>query len=318
MTSSASAMAERRSVPFLALVSIGILLASLMLGLRPQTTAPAAPQAPNVSAAARRRVHPRPVGQHGHDRLGRQHPPRRSPRATSTSSTALTANGGVGDRLACTRSALDLRTVATPAATPHCAAGPPARPNADEHRRHASARNLTRERQHAARGRHDRRAGEHARSDRSDEVDGVPVTQVLILLSDGRPWPDRARRDVTSDPSPNDHGNYLGAPTRRSRSSPSALTPQQPLNRAYILDPVLHGQLWRDPDSQRQLLPRPGRGDLLTIFAGHRQQACSAVTSRSTRTPTRLGPVEAGTEVTYTYRVTNMARAAPVQRGLDR
>ncbi len=142
-----------------------------------------------------------------------------------------------------------------------------------------------------------------------DFVDGVPVTQAFVLLSDGRPWPDPGTADVQR-PSSTLIGNYhLDAD--QSFSILIGVTPQNPPNGAYILDPVLMDKLDNpnaaefDGTASDNFFHVQDASELGNIFQGIvNDLLCGDIQVDKTADPTEL-KAEGG-NVTYTYRVENV------------
>jgi len=301
VTSSATALAERRSVPLLALVSIGILLASLMLGLRPTSALAGQPQAPvclnpldvvfildesgsmdtlagdsTRLGEARDAIHGfiQTLGDNGGVGTGFLHQVGLTTYAGSSASTPL-ALGGTSEAAALAIvDAID---------------------DDDGNGNTPLGAGMT--------------AGMTSMSggDR-DFVNGVPVTQAFVLLSDGRPWP-----DTTNDiqrPSSTLIGNYHGT-ADQSFSILIGVTPQNPPNGAYILDPVLMDKLDNpnaaefDGNPSDNFFHVQDASELGNIFQGIvNDLLCGDIQVDKTADPTELEAQ--GGDVTYTYRVSNV------------
>jgi uncharacterized repeat protein (TIGR01451 family) len=127
-------------------------------------------------------------------------------------------------------------------------------------------------------------------------VDGVPVHHVQIVLSDGRPWP---AGNATDPRLPNDTpiDNFIASADETfgiaiGEGGTGAFNPD--------LD-LMHDLSNPDPDNFRHILDA---GDLPDLFADLAEDLlCGDI--QIEKTPDPAGPVEPGTEVTYTYAVTN-------------
>jgi hypothetical protein len=135
---------------------------------------------------------------------------------------------------------------------------------------------------------------------RRTDVDGVAVLQVFIMLSDGRPNPDPGAR-----PTPEEIAAYLGT-----------------VDQAFSIGigPTGTGDPNLEPDlALMQLLANPATGykhlvdaaSLPPLFGEMAQQLLVGdVEIQAAATPT--GPVEVGTDVTYTVDVWNDAEDTPL------
>jgi hypothetical protein len=129
------------------------------------------------------------------------------------------------------------------------------------------------------------------------EVDGVAVLQVLIFLSDGRPNPDSL--DPGSRPGLGDITGYL---TAADQAYGIAIGPDgqgDPLSEPDL--DLMHDISNPDPANFRHVVLAT---DLPDLFADIQEELlCGDI--QIEKTPDPAGPVDAGTEVTYSYAVWN-------------
>ena len=294
MTISA-ARVQRRGVGTLALVSIGLLLASLMLGTNVSRTKaadqPACERPLDIVMIIDRSGSMAEVTG-GESRL------QWAKDAANALVNGLDANGGVGGsglhqvglstygNDSVTR---NIQLGSSNAAAVHAAINSPS-PNGN-----------TPLRQGMADGAANMLAGDRA------EVDGVPVLQVLIFLSDGRPNPDSLAPG--SRPSSGDISAYLAS---ADQAYGIAIGPAGQGNATTAPDLALMNDISNPAGSSN------GSGDfaggnyrhvvdaasLPNLFASIQQELlCGDIHIK--KTPDPAGPVNPGTSVTYTYKVSN-------------
>jgi uncharacterized repeat protein (TIGR01451 family) len=129
------------------------------------------------------------------------------------------------------------------------------------------------------------------------EVDGVAVLQVLIFLSDGRPNPDSLAPG--SRPSAGDITDYLSAADQAYGIAIGIVGQGGALSEPDL--PLMHSISNPDPANFRHVLDA---GSLPNLFASIQQELlCGDI--QIDKTPDQAGPVDSGTEVTYTYNVWN-------------
>ena len=129
------------------------------------------------------------------------------------------------------------------------------------------------------------------------EVDGVPVLQVLIFLSDGRPNPDSLAPG--SRPSPADISAYLASADQAYGIAIGPDGQGDPLSEPDL--DLMHAISNPDPANFRHVVDA---ASLPNLFASIQQELlCGDI--QITKTPDPAGPVDAGTQVTYTYNVWN-------------
>lgn len=133
--------------------------------------------------------------------------------------------------------------------------------------------------------------------DRS-EVDGVPVLQVLIFLSDGRPNPDNTGASG-SRPTLGDITGYLSSADQAYGIAIGPDGQGDPLSEPDL--DLMHAISNPDPDNFRHVVDAASLPDLFADIQD--ELLCGDI--HITKTPDPAGPVDAGTNVTYTYDVTN-------------
>ena len=129
------------------------------------------------------------------------------------------------------------------------------------------------------------------------EVDGVPVLQVLIFMSDGRPNPDSLAPG--SRPSVGDITAYLSAADQAYGIAIGPDGQGEPLSEPDL--DLMHAISNPDPDNFRHVVDAASLPDLFADIQD--ELLCGDI--HITKTPDPAGPVDAGTEVTYSYDVTN-------------
>lgn len=129
------------------------------------------------------------------------------------------------------------------------------------------------------------------------EVDGVPVLQVLIFLSDGRPNPDSLAPG--SRPSAGDITSYLSAADQAYGIAIGPDGQGDPLSEPDL--DLMHAISNPDPDNFRHVVDAASLPDLFADIQD--ELLCGDI--HITKTPDPAGPVDAGTSVTYSYDVTN-------------
>lgn len=129
------------------------------------------------------------------------------------------------------------------------------------------------------------------------EVDGVPVLQVLIFLSDGRPNPDSL--DPGSRPSVGEITAYLSSADQAYGIAIGPDGQGEPLSEPDL--DLMHDISNPDPANFRHVV---NAASLPNLFAAMQEELlCGDI--QITKTPTPAGPVDEGTEVTYDYQVWN-------------
>lgn len=129
------------------------------------------------------------------------------------------------------------------------------------------------------------------------QVDGVTVLQVLIFLSDGRPNPDSLAPG--SRPSAGDISAYLSSADQAYGIAIGPDGQGEPLSEPDL--DLMHAISNPDPDNFRHVVDA---ASLPNLFADIQDELlCGDI--GITKTPDPAGPVDAGTIVTYTYDVTN-------------
>ncbi len=137
-----------------------------------------------------------------------------------------------------------------------------------------------------------------------DEVDGVPVLQVLIFLSDGRPNPDSLAPG--SRPSLGDISGYLASADQAYGIAIGPDGQGEPLSEPDL--DLMHDISNPDPDNFRHVV---NAASLPNLFADIQDELlCGDI--QIEKTPDPAGPVDAGTEVTYTYDVWNDSKDTPL------
>lgn len=286
-----AARGERRGAGLLAIVSIGILFGTLVLGTRVSQTLAVSDQTacqrPLDVVMIIDRSGSMGTNQGSHTRLGW------AKLAATNFVDALDAHGGVnGSGL----HQVGLTSYGGPSATVDHSMGSTNASTLDTAINSLTANGVTPLRQGMAAGAGDMSA--HARS----FVDGVSVTHVLILLSDGRPNPDATNPPNANGARPNagEINDYLAA-----------------ADQTYGIAIGAGGTGSNNPDldlmnalSKPAGAPSPNfyhvtdAGSLPDLFSAIAQDLlCGQI--HITKTPDPTGPVDPGTQVTYTYDVTN-------------
>jgi uncharacterized repeat protein (TIGR01451 family) len=283
-----AARGERRGAGLLALVTIGILFATLLLGARVSPTRAVADQAtcerPLDVVLIIDRSGSMGTSQGAHTRLGW------AKIAATNFVDALNGHGGVnGSGL----HQVGLTSYGGASATVNHSMGSSDATTLDGAINGLAANGVTPLKQGMAAG-----AGDMAAHDR-DQVDGVAVTHVLILLSDGRPNPD-ATGAAGSRPDATEISGYLSAADQTfgigiGAGGTGANNP----------DLTLMNALSKPAGS-----PSPNfyhvtdAGSLPDLFSAIAEELlCGNI--QIEKTPDPAGPVDPGTSVTYTYDVTN-------------
>ncbi len=286
-----AARGERRGAGLLAIVSIGILFGTLVLGARVSQTLAVSDQAacqrPLDVVMIIDRSGSMGTSQGAHTRLGW------AKLAATNFVDALDTHGGVnGSGL----HQVGLTSYGGASATVDHSMGSSNASTLDAAINGLTANGVTPLRQGMAAG-----TGDMSAHDRSF-VDGVSVTHVLILLSDGRPNP-----DATNPPNAN------GARPNAGEISDYLVAADQ----TYGIAIGAGGTGSNNPDLDlMNALSKPGgapspnfyhvtdAGSLPDLFSAIAQDLlCGQI--HITKTPDPAGPVDAGTQVTYTYDVTN-------------
>ncbi len=297
MINPASATAERRGVGLLVLVSIGILLASTLLALRPSVSLAGAAQAvcqrPLDVVLVIDRSGSMDLVTDGQSRLGW------AKDAANNLIDGLNNNGGVGG------SGLHQVGLSTYGNRDN-GDGNPAGFTRDLQLGGANATAV-----HAAINAYSDSAGDGntpfrfgmadgaanmLAGDRT-EVDGVAVTQVLIFLSDGRPNPDSLAPG--SRPSTTDINNYLASADQAwgiaiGPDGQGAPTSEPDLD-------LMHDISNPDPDNFRHVVDAASLPDLFAEI--EEELLCGDI--HIDKQPDPAGPVDPGDEVEYTYEVWN-------------